>query len=179
MILSHNDRITLVKAIDSLDENGRWFIKKLLHRNHLNVYLFKTLNKPMNMLPDWSNRTILIAEDDEISFKYLDLVLSRKTRANVLWAITGQMAVDYCQQYKHIDLILMDVQLPVIDGVEAIRQIRAFKPDLPIIVHTANAYGDECERCFKAGCDDFITKPANLQQLLCKIENLLAPAIVR
>jgi two-component system cell cycle response regulator DivK len=131
------------------------------------------------MLQDWSNRTILIAEDDEISFKYLNLILTRKTNVNVIWAINGQIAVDFCQQYNHIDLVLMDVQLPVIDGIEAIRQIKAFKPNLPIIVHTANAYGEECDRCFDAGCDEFLTKPANFQQLLYKIENLLIPIPTR
>jgi len=127
------------------------------------------------MLKDWSNRTILIAEDDEISYKYLNLILSRKTQVNILWAINGQMAIDFCKQYNHIDLVLMDLQLPVIDGVEAIKQIKAFKPSLPIVVHTANAYGDECERCYQAGCDEYVTKPANFQQLLYKIENLISP----
>jgi len=131
------------------------------------------------MLKDWSNRTILIAEDDEISFKYLNLILSRKTMVNVLWAINGQMAVDFCRQYDHIDIVLMDIQLPIIDGIEAIRQIKSFKPSLPIIVHTANAYGEECERSYEAGCDEYITKPANFQQLLYKIENLLVPLPVR
>jgi len=131
------------------------------------------------MLPDWSNRTILIAEDDEISFKYLDLILSRRTNANVLWAINGQMAVEFCRQFLHIDLVLMDIQLPVISGIEAIRQIKAFRPALPIIVQTANAFGDECENCYAAGCDDFITKPVNIQQLLYKIENFINPILVR
>jgi len=127
------------------------------------------------MLKDWSNRTILIAEDDEISFKYLNLILSRKTKVNILWAINGQMAIDFCKQYNHIDLVLMDLQLPVVDGLEAIKQIKSFKPALPIVVHTANAYGDECERCYQAGCDEYVTKPANFQQLLYKIENLISP----
>lgn len=131
------------------------------------------------MLTDWSNHTILIAEDDEISFKYLDLILSRKTQANILWAVNGQIAIDFCKQYNHIDLVLMDIQLPIIDGIEAIRQIKAFKPELPIIVHTANAYGEECERCYEAGCDEYLTKPANLQQLLDKIEHLLNPIPAR
>jgi CheY-like chemotaxis protein len=131
------------------------------------------------MLKDWSNRTILIAEDDEISFKYLDLILSHKTNANVLWAINGQMAVDFCKQYEHIDVVIMDIQLPIIDGVEAIRQIKSFKPTLPIIVHTANAYGDECERCFVAGCDEYITKPANFEQLMYKIESFFIPIPAR
>lgn len=130
-------------------------------------------------LKDWSNKTILIAEDDEISYKYLNLILTRKTRVNILWAINGQMAIDFCRQNNHIDLVLMDLQLPVLDGIEAIKQIKGFKPSLPIVVHTANAYGEECEKCFEAGCDEYITKPANFQQLLYKIENLLSPVSTR
>jgi CheY-like chemotaxis protein len=120
---------------------------------------------------DWSNRTILIAEDDEISFKFLELVLSRKTNVNIIWAINGRMAIDFCKIYKHIDLVLMDLQLPVVDGIEAIRQIRQFKPDLPIIVQTANAFGEECSKCFEAGCSDYITKPVQMQDLLLRLEN--------
>jgi len=124
---------------------------------------------------DWSNKTILIAEDDEISFKFLNLILSRKTNVNIIWAINGQMAVDYCKTYEHIDLVLMDLQLPVLTGIEAIKQIKAFKPSLPIIVQTANAFNDEWEKCFKAGCNDYITKPVNLLNMICKIEDHLYP----
>jgi two-component system cell cycle response regulator DivK len=124
---------------------------------------------------DLSSHTILIAEDDEISFKFLDLVLTRKTGVNIIWAINGQMAVDFCRNYEHIDLVLMDLQLPVLDGIEAIKQIKAFKPALPIIVQTANAFNDEWEKCLQAGCDDYITKPVNLQDMMFRIENLLNP----
>jgi CheY-like chemotaxis protein len=133
----------------------------------------------MNELKDWSNKTILIAEDDEISYKYLNLILTRKTRVNILWAINGQIAVDFCRQYNHIDLVLMDLQLPILDGIEALKQIKVFKPSLPIVVHTANAYGEECEKCIEAGCDEYVTKPANFMQLLHKIENLLSPVSTR
>jgi len=128
---------------------------------------------------DLSNRTILIAEDDEISFKFLDLVLTRKTGVNIIWAVNGQMAVDFCRMYEHIDLVLMDLQLPVLDGIEAIRQIKSFKPDLPVIVQTANAYNAEWEKSFQAGCDDYISKPINLHDLMHKIENLIFPVTVR
>jgi len=130
------------------------------------------------MIKDWSNRTILIAEDDEISFKYIDMVLSRRTNVNILWAINGQMAVDFCKNFDHIDLVLMDLQLPVLNGIDAIKQIRTIKPSLPILVHTANAYGEDYDKCFEAGCDDFITKPVNFQHLMYKIENLMQPVNV-
>jgi two-component system, cell cycle response regulator DivK len=128
---------------------------------------------------DLSDRTILIAEDDEISFKFLDLVLTRKTKVNVIWAINGQIAVDYCKIYPHIDLVLMDIQLPVLDGVEAIREIKKVRPDLPIIVQTANAFNEEWDRCFEAGCDDYITKPVNLQDLMTRIENIMLPFVTK
>jgi CheY-like chemotaxis protein len=128
---------------------------------------------------DLSDRTIMIAEDDEISFKFLDLVLTRKTKVNIIWAINGQVAVDYCKLYPHIDLVLMDIQLPLLDGVEAIRQIKKFRPDLPIIVQTANAFNDEWDRCFDAGCDDYITKPLNLTDLMMRIENTLLPVVMK
>lgn len=131
------------------------------------------------MTTDWSNHTILIAEDDEISFKFLDLVLTKKTNVNIIWAINGQMAVDFCRLYEHIDLILMDVQLPIIDGVEAIRQIKSFKPHIPIIVQTANAFNDEWEKCFEAGCDEYINKPVNLPDLFQRIENLMCLPVTR
>jgi len=131
------------------------------------------------MTTDWSNYTILIAEDDEISFKFLDLVLTKKTGVNIIWAINGQMAVDFCRLYDHIDLILMDVQLPIIDGVEAIRQIKTFKPHIPIIVQTANAFNDEWEKCFEAGCDEYINKPVNLPDLFLRIENLMCMPVFR
>ena len=83
---------------------------------------------------NWKDRTVLVAEDDEMSFRYIELVLSRKTSINIIWAINGEQAVEYCQLYNHIDLVLTDLQLPVYDGLEVIRRIRKFKPDLPIIV---------------------------------------------
>jgi two-component system cell cycle response regulator DivK len=127
------------------------------------------------MKQDWSNRTILIVEDDEISFKYLDLVFSRRSNVNIIWAVNGQLAVDYCRLYKHIDLVLTDIQLPVIDGIEAIKQIRAFRPKLPIIVQTASVFNEEYEKCFEAGCDDYVTKPINIDNLLSKIDDLFKP----
>ena len=124
---------------------------------------------------NWNNRTILIAEDDEMNFRYLELVFSRFTNANIIWAINGKTAIDYCRIYEHIDLVIMDLQLPVIDGLEAIRQIKGFRPALPIIAHTANTYNDEINRCFEAGCEDYITKPVSIQDLLNRIENLFNP----
>jgi len=126
---------------------------------------------------NWKNRTVLVVEDDEMSFRYIELVLSRRTHINIIWAINGQQAVDYCNLYNHIDLVLTDLQLPVFDGLEVIKRIRKFKPSLPIVVQTANAMNDEYDKCIKAGSDGYVTKPINLVALFTLMDNLLNPVI--
>ena len=126
---------------------------------------------------NWKDHTVLVAEDDEMSFRYIELVLSRKTNINIIWAINGQQAVEYCQLYSHIDLVLTDLQLPVFDGLEVIKRIRKFNPDLPIIVQTAYAMNDEYEKCMKAGSDGYVTKPINLIDLFSRMDHLLNPAV--
>jgi two-component system, cell cycle response regulator DivK len=126
---------------------------------------------------NWKDRTVLVAEDDEMSFRYIELVLSRRTNINIIWAINGQQAVEYCRLYSHIDMVLTDLQLPVFDGLEVIRRIRKFKPDLPIIVQTANVMDDEYEKCMQAGSDGYVTKPINLKELFSRMDHLMSTAI--
>jgi CheY-like chemotaxis protein len=126
---------------------------------------------------NWKDHTVLVAEDDEMSFRYIEIVLSRRTNINIIWAINGQQAVEYCQLYNHIDLVLTDLQLPVFDGFEVIRRIRKFKPDIPIIVQTANVMDEEYEKCMAAGSDAYVTKPINLPELFTRMDHLLNPAM--
>jgi CheY-like chemotaxis protein len=123
--------------------------------------------------------TVLIVEDDAMSYKFLEIVLSKKTGINIVWAIDGQQALEYCQIYKHIDIILTDLQLPVIDGRELIKQIKLTSPQIPIIVQSANALNDEIEKCTKLGCDVYLTKPINSDLLITHLEALLRPVASR
>lgn len=122
---------------------------------------------------NWQNYTVLVTEDDEISFRYIELVLSRKTNINIIWAINGKQAVEYCEIYDHIDIVLMDLNLPEMDGYEATKQIKSFKPGLPVIIQTANTFNDEDEKCRDAGCDGFVTKPIDLAILFNIINRCL------
>ena len=122
---------------------------------------------------NWQNYTVLIAEDDEICYKYIELVLSRKTSINIIWAATGKQAVDYCKLYDHIDIVLMDIQLPELNGYEATRQIKSRKPDLPVIIQSANAINEELDKCIDVGCEAYITKPIDISLLFQKMDSLL------
>jgi CheY-like chemotaxis protein len=121
--------------------------------------------------------TVLVVEDDSMSYKFLEIVLSKKTGINIIWAIDGQQALEYCNIYKHIDIILTDLQLPVIDGMELIRLIKQKSPEIPIIVQSANSYNDVMEKCMRLGCDVYLTKPISCDLLIKNMEALLKPVI--
>lgn len=103
---------------------------------------------------------ILIAEDDETSVFFLVVALKDITKM-VLKAKTGTEAVAACRNNPDIDLILMDIKMPLMDGYEATRQIRQFNKDVIIIAQTAFALSGDREKAIKAGCNDYITKPMN------------------
>ncbi len=116
----------------------------------------------------WSDKTILIVEDSQISYELL-LKFLKKTEVNFIHAPDGEKAVSTCKNNKYIDLVLMDIQLPILDGLEATKQIKEFRPDLPIIAQTANAMDDDKPIILDAGCDDYISKPIDRIDLLEKI----------
>ena len=109
-------------------------------------------------LTDPASIKILIAEDEDSNYRYIEKLLS-KVGFNLLRAKNGYEAVEFARAYDDIDLILMDIKMPVKNGVEATREIRLFKPNLPIIATTAFAIPGDREVFLKAGCDDYIPKP--------------------
>ena len=116
-------------------------------------------------------KTILIAEDDDLNFKFLEIII-RMAGYNVLWAENGVIAVDICRE-QHISLVLMDIRMPWMDGLEATKIIRSFNPTIPVIAQTAYALSGDHETARKAGCTMFITKPIDRKTVLSIIEELL------
>jgi CheY-like chemotaxis protein len=116
--------------------------------------------------------TILIVEDDETSSILLQVYLS-KEKYNLLYAVNGKMAVQMFRENPDIDLILMDLKMPVMDGYEATRQIKEMNRNIPIIAQSAYALSGDNVKALEAGCDDYVTKPVKKGELLAKIEALL------
>jgi signal transduction histidine kinase/ActR/RegA family two-component response regulator len=111
--------------------------------------------------------TILIVEDEEVNYLYLEMLLEDEIEINcrILHAKHGKEAVEMCKENPEIDFILMDLKMPIMNGFEATKLIKEFKPDLPIVAQTAYTTREDKKKAFSAGCDDFISKPINEETL--------------
>ena len=118
----------------------------------------------------WPGKTILVVEDETSNFKYLEALL--KNRIKLLWVNNGTDAVKACNNAK-IDLVLMDIKLPKMDGFEATRRIKKTHPKLPIIAVTAYAMEADKNECVQAGCDNYISKPFRMEDLFSLITTYL------
>ena len=121
---------------------------------------------------DWRDKKILIAEDNDSNYEFLKAVLSVK-KAVLVRAYDGKEALDLLREHEDVDLVLMDIQMPVLNGYEATRLIKKFRPDLPIIAQTAYAMSEDRERIIQAGCDEYIAKPIQPRKMLSLIEKFL------
>jgi PAS domain S-box-containing protein len=110
------------------------------------------------------NLKILIVEDDEISYSLLSITL-QKISKEVLHVITGVQAIEACRNNPDLDLILMDIRMLQMNGLEATQQIRQFNKDVIIIAQTAYGFSGDREKAIEAGCNDYISKPINMTLL--------------
>lgn len=121
---------------------------------------------------NWSGKTILIAEDDDNSYVFLKELLG-KTNVRLVRAINGKEVVEAVKMSDQIDIILMDIQMPYLDGYEATKEIKEIRPKLPVIAQTAFAMEGDKEKSIMIGCDDYITKPIQPLNLMAKISQFL------
>lgn len=117
-------------------------------------------------------KTLLVAEDEDSNFMLLEELLSG-LNSNIIRAVNGLDAVEICKSNRQIDLVLMDIKMPVMDGYEATKQIRSFMPALPIIAQTAYTSEVDRNKALVCGCNDFISKPLKRDVLISKVSNLL------
>lgn len=113
------------------------------------------------------NRTILIAEDEEINYLFLEILIREKLsiKCEILHAKDGQEAINICQEREDINIVLMDINMPILNGYDATKQIRKLRPNLPIIAQTAYSTSEDKNKALKAGCDNFISKPIRKEVL--------------
>ena len=121
---------------------------------------------------NWHKKIIVIVEDIEINYILLKKQM-RNTGAEIIWLKNGTEIIDYVKANKKLDLILMDVRMPIMNGIEATKILKKIKPSIPIIMQTACVMGNDCEDIEDSGCDDYIYKPIIAEKLLMKIDKLI------
>lgn len=121
-------------------------------------------------MPEVSGEKIkmLIAEDDNISYLFIQQLLN-KPEITLLRAKDGKQVIDLAKENPDLSLILMDIKMPVLNGIDATKKIREFNPLVPIIAQSAYSSPGDQEKAFEAGCNDYITKPISKKRLLSLI----------
>ncbi|MFP4024286.1 MAG: response regulator [Thiohalospira sp.] len=122
---------------------------------------------------DWSNKSILIADDELHNYIILEKAL-KKTNIKIFHAENGEEAVELFKKNPGIDIILMDIRMPEMGGLEATKYIRSVNRNIPIIAFTAYALSDDEAIALEFGCDDYISKPVRPEYLLQKINEHLS-----
>jgi CheY-like chemotaxis protein len=125
----------------------------------------------------WEFKKILIAEDEETNYLFVEAILE-DTKAELIWAKNGLDALEKFHQIDGIDLILMDIKMPEMDGLTATKKIRLVNTHVPIIAQTAYAMSEDKNKCLNAGCTDYLTKPINHRLLLATIDKYFSKNVV-
>lgn len=152
-------------TVDSKKGEGSTFYLTLPFETVTIVKTPKEIKKAHEQNIDWTDKTILITEDNPSSFLLLKTILG-KTKAHILHSGNGKDAVELCKTNPEINAVLMDIQLPEMNGYDATRKIKQNRKDLPVIVQTAHALAEYEIKSKDAGCDDFLVKPIQRDKLI-------------
>ncbi len=171
--------LPISKAFVELLGGNIWFTSKLGQGSTFYFTLpYSPVNENQSKAPvsksvnySWVDKTILIAEDDNPNFLFLKHAL-QPTKANIVRAKNGVEVLEICQS-QSIDLILMDVKMPVKDGLQAAKELRQMNQKMPIIAQTAYAFSEDKQRALDSGCNYFFSKPIDVKELLAMIDRIL------
>lgn len=136
--------------------------------NKKSINTEQSVNLATSMEAKLKELTVLVADDDETSNLYLEELLEGKCK-RIIHAINGKQAIEIAEKEDDIGLILMDIKMPIINGYEATKKIKEFKKDVIIIAQTAYAMSGDRQKAIKAGCNGYVTKPVNPDELLHEI----------
>ncbi len=123
---------------------------------------------PKHQLSGLANAVVLVVEDDP-GIRQLTRAILAKHVKNIIQAENGQIGVDMCRNHPDVNIVLMDIKMPVMSGLDATRLIKSFRCDLPVVVITAYSLPEDRKAAIDAGCDDFLVKPFKGKDLLEKI----------
>jgi CheY-like chemotaxis protein len=126
----------------------------------------------MNNIPDWRGKEVLIVEDNPFIAEFLVEVLAN-TGVKTTIVTNGEDAVRLIKTNDDFDVVLMDIRLPGMSGVEATREIRKFDQEIPIIAQTAHAMIHDRVKYIRAGCTDYFIKPVSIENLFAILCNYL------
>ena len=156
--------------VESTEGEGSTFFFTLPYDPELNIAdEYGASGSDDNSETTLKGKKIMIAEDEEMNRMLMREILA-ETGAEIIWAENGQQAVETMKAHPEIDLILMDIKMPVMNGYDATRAIREFNKEVVIIAQTAYALTDEKDKTIQAGCNYYMTKPISIP-LLMKILN--------
>jgi two-component system cell cycle response regulator DivK len=123
-------------------------------------------NQPNKIIYDWSGLVILIAEDEVMNYMYLEEAL-KETKAKIIWCKNGKETVEkIVKEAIIVNLVLMDIKMPEMNGYEATKIIKSFNPKIPVVFQTAFAMPEERAKGYDAGGDDYIEKPIRQNKLM-------------
>ena len=152
--------------VESIPDQGSLFSFTIKTNIAMNINKETTQANNDSSYPfDFREHTILIAEDIDFSFLYAEAVL-RRTGVKIIWAQNGKEAIEHVKSNMDIDLVLMDMHMPVMNGYDATSVISALRPGLPIIAQTAFVLPDDIKKCYTAGCSGYLAKPIRKEHLL-------------
>ena len=129
-------------------------------------------NPPESLNYNLEGKKILIVEDELSSLQLLEAIIA-DLKIQKIHAENGQKAVEICKEDPDIDLVLMNIEMPVMNGYEATREIKKIREDLPVIAQSAHALTGDKQKCIQAGCDDYISKPIDIDILITMMHKYL------
>lgn len=158
--------------VDSEIDKGSTFYFTLPHQNSIKNHKKIQPGNNASLTEPIKKYKVLIAEDDDINYKLLVHIL-KAYNISCIHAFNGLEAIKMTEEDQHIDLILMDIKMPLMNGLEATRQIKEKHPSMPIIAQSAFNSDTDIQNALNSGCDDFVPKPINKKTMYTAISKFL------
>ncbi len=157
--------------MESIYKKGSAFYFTLPLKTKLQMKTYRnndSMQEIMSM-PNWEKYNFLVVDDNKPAQQLFKAML-KPTRSNLKFASNAKAAIQTIKDHENIDMVLMDIRMPGISGLEATKILKKLKPGIPVIAQTAYALAGDREKALEAGCDDYISKPINIDELLKVID---------